>query len=400
MTHSINDEPAGRVSVPAQPVDRPAPAAPVVSEGAARPAAEPGEASPGRALAPVGLILVITGGTASWSLLGPWPTAGLAVGGLVAVGAVVRWRQGARPALPAGRPPGWTWSAPSPRSAGRPRLSRPSMSPARPRSGRTPQGGQTGRSPASAVWRNFRAAGRPARAARPPVPARPRVPDPRPPRRRPKGKAPQVSPYGWAWWGRGAAAVTLTPLALILRGSTELVRALEPPEQPAPAPAATAPRPKKPKQKKPSTAPAPAAPVPRPGPAIPRPTAAASTTSSSSRSTTMSSGNIIAASEALRDYIGAFVPQTAADMTDFVADLHEVFTALDESLASVSARFSDEEPVHPVVVDHLGELRSMVSALVDVAADAGPIFKQAHEADLERLDNPRPNEQKMDHSQQ
>ncbi|WP_329087725.1 MULTISPECIES: hypothetical protein [unclassified Streptosporangium] len=70
MTYQTDDsEPAERVMIPARPVDRPAPA---VSEEAARSAAGQGDA-------PVGLIAVITGCTTSWQLLGPWPTAGIAL---------------------------------------------------------------------------------------------------------------------------------------------------------------------------------------------------------------------------------------------------------------------------------------------------------------------------------
>lgn len=201
----------------------------------------------------------------------------------------------------------------------------------------------------------------------------------------------RISSHSPEWWGRGALAIILSPLALTVSAFMALVGALapreiEPPPEPEPAPKVPVPAPKA------------ATPKPKPGPAVPRPTARPSSTSSSG--SVMSSGNITAAAEAMRDYIGGFVPQNAADLTNFVGGLHEVFTALSESLASVSTTFSDDEPVAPAVVDHLEELRSMVSGLVDYAAEAGPIFAQAHEADLERLDNPRPNEQKMDISQQ
>lgn len=112
------------------------------------------------------------------------------------------------------------------------------------------------------------------------------------------------------------------------------------------------------------------------------------------------SPHVHAAAEAIRDHIGGFAAQNAADLTGFVGGLHEVFSALSESLASVNTKFSDDEPVHPRVVDHLEELRSMLAGLVDFAAEAGPIFTAAHEDDLERLDNPRPGEEKMDYSQQ
>jgi len=113
-----------------------------------------------------------------------------------------------------------------------------------------------------------------------------------------------------------------------------------------------------------------------------------------------SSPHTFAAADAIRDYLGGFVPQNAADLTGFVCGLHEVFAAIQESLGSVNTRFSDDEPVDPRVVDHLNELRGMLVPITEFAAEAGPLFLDAHRTDLERLENPRPNEQRMDYSQQ
>lgn len=87
-----------------------------------------------------------------------------------------------------------------------------------------------------------------------------------------------------------------------------------------------------------------------------------------------SSPHTYAAADAIRDYIGGFVPQNAADLTGFVCGLHEVFDALQESLGRINTQFSDDEPVDPLVVEHLNELRGMLASLVDVAAEAGPLF--------------------------
>lgn len=379
-------------------VGHPAPATPVTPATEPEPAPEPGSArapqpaSLGRALAPIGLISAVTAGTASWQILGPWPTVGGVCGLLILAGGVARWREGARPTLP-GAPAGWRWRATTAMGARTPRAPAPSRSAPRATRARTV-------SPAAL------ARPRPRRA----TPVRSPLAQPRTrahgrdtKRKGKRGKA----RAGWRWrapewgWTRGTLAVLITPVALLLSGATYLVDALRP----------TLARPEEPdsddEETPPARAPARPAPVPgpavaRPGPAIARPTPAPAGTSSS-RSTSMSpssSPHTYAAADAIRDYIGGFVPQNAADLTGFVCGLHEVFDALQESLGRINTQFSDDEPVDPLVVEHLNELRGMLASLVDVAAEAGPLFLAAHAADLERLENPRPNEQKMDYSQQ
>jgi hypothetical protein len=112
------------------------------------------------------------------------------------------------------------------------------------------------------------------------------------------------------------------------------------------------------------------------------------------------SPEIDAAAEAIRTHIGGFVGQNAAHFTAFVGSLDGLFEALYESLGSVNARFTDDEPVDAAVVDHLDQLRSMLIGPLEFAREAGPLFRTAHEEDLERLDNPRPGEEKMDFSRQ
>lgn len=112
------------------------------------------------------------------------------------------------------------------------------------------------------------------------------------------------------------------------------------------------------------------------------------------------SAQVHAAAEAIRDHIGGAVFSNMSDFTAFVYSLDTLFEAMHESLGTVNARFTDDEPVDVSVVDHLEEMRSMLLGPLDYARETGTVFRNAHERDLERLDDPRPGEEKMDYSNQ
>ncbi|MFB4276024.1 hypothetical protein ACBJ59_12070 [Nonomuraea sp. MTCD27] len=112
------------------------------------------------------------------------------------------------------------------------------------------------------------------------------------------------------------------------------------------------------------------------------------------------SPTIEAAAEAIHDHIGGAVFNGMQDFTTFVGSLDVLLEAVYDSLGSVNARFEDDEPINPLVIDHLEELRSMLRGPIEFARENSSVFQAAHEQDLERLENPRPGEEKMDYSRQ
>lgn len=112
------------------------------------------------------------------------------------------------------------------------------------------------------------------------------------------------------------------------------------------------------------------------------------------------SSNVQAAADALHDHIGGAVFNGMHDFTTFVGSLDVLLQALYDSLGSVNARFEDDEPINPLVIDHLEELRSLLLGPLQFAQENGAVFAAAHQEDLDRLENPRPGEEKMDYSRQ
>lgn len=103
-----------------------------------------------------------------------------------------------------------------------------------------------------------------------------------------------------------------------------------------------------------------------------------------------------AATEAIHGSIGGFEPENVEDLGAFLQDLPNVFEAMTSGLHRLADRFGDELPLHSSVVEHVREMASSLSGLHEYAAEAHHVFRTAHEQELERLENPRPNEKLWD----
>jgi hypothetical protein len=104
------------------------------------------------------------------------------------------------------------------------------------------------------------------------------------------------------------------------------------------------------------------------------------------------SSHIEAATEAVTENIGAWVPENAVDLDLFLAGLPLLFEALASSVASVADRLGEEFPVDPSVPEHLQEIAATVAGMGEFAGEAHAIHRVAHAAEMERIENPRPNE--------
>ncbi len=108
------------------------------------------------------------------------------------------------------------------------------------------------------------------------------------------------------------------------------------------------------------------------------------------------SSHIDAATEALTDNIGMWAPDSALDLDSFLAGLPLLFEALAAAVSGVAERLGSEFPVHPSVPEHLEEIAATVAGMGEFAAEAHAIHRVAHAAELERIENPRPNEELWD----
>jgi hypothetical protein len=108
------------------------------------------------------------------------------------------------------------------------------------------------------------------------------------------------------------------------------------------------------------------------------------------------SSHIDAATEAISENIGAWAPENALDLDAFLSGLPRLFEAVASSVAGVAERLGSEFPVHPSVPDHLQEIAATVAGMGEFAGEAHAIHRTAHAEEMDRIENPRPNERLWD----
>lgn len=100
--------------------------------------------------------------------------------------------------------------------------------------------------------------------------------------------------------------------------------------------------------------------------------------------------------ELIREGFAGFHPENAADLRQMFDDIPEMFASLASGVSALAAKFGEELPVDPAIAEGVGELSTGLAALHDQGDRLKSVFEQAHEAELARIDSPRPNEELWD----
>jgi len=111
------------------------------------------------------------------------------------------------------------------------------------------------------------------------------------------------------------------------------------------------------------------------------------------------SSNIDAATEAIDQHIGGYQPANAIDLGEFLQHLPQLFESLGSSLSNVAGTLGEQFPIDPSLPERLREIGAAAAGLADHAAEAHSVHRNAHEKELERIENPRPNERLWDVSE-
>lgn len=82
----------------------------------------------------------------------------------------------------------------------------------------------------------------------------------------------------------------------------------------------------------------------------------------------------------------------ALNLLALAEQLPSVFTNIANAFATVASRTNDEMPIGPNTVEAFSAVGDAVQKIVDAAEQVAPTFRQEHETDIERLENPRTNE--------
>lgn len=105
--------------------------------------------------------------------------------------------------------------------------------------------------------------------------------------------------------------------------------------------------------------------------------------------------------DAITEHLGSWSPESHADAEDFFQHgLPGVFEALGQALGRLSQTLPGEKPLDSSLSEVLGEMGSTTGGFAEVARELYPLYRSAHEREIDRIENPRPGEGMWDVSAQ
>ena len=105
---------------------------------------------------------------------------------------------------------------------------------------------------------------------------------------------------------------------------------------------------------------------------------------------------IKALAEEVQAGFAGFDPHNVADMEGMFQDMPDFFDQFTTGIRTLASRFGEQLPVDPRVAEAIMEVGATLSGLADHCRETHKLFEQAHETELERLRNPRPQEKIWD----
>lgn len=103
--------------------------------------------------------------------------------------------------------------------------------------------------------------------------------------------------------------------------------------------------------------------------------------------------------EAAAEMLGAAMVYNPEGMMQVGVDFGKMPEAIDscaEAMKRMAQRANDEDPIHPAIIDQMNSVYSAVKQAADLARELGPMFRQHHKTDIERIERPRRGERAWD----
>jgi hypothetical protein len=94
--------------------------------------------------------------------------------------------------------------------------------------------------------------------------------------------------------------------------------------------------------------------------------------------------------------IASFEPQSGMEVARFMEEWGDLVNIMGEAFSTLADRMGNEMPIAAPVQDSVRDLSGGFFALSGVAQQAYATMLAAHEADIQRVENPRPGEELWD----
>lgn len=98
--------------------------------------------------------------------------------------------------------------------------------------------------------------------------------------------------------------------------------------------------------------------------------------------------------------LAAYHTGSATEMERHLASDHEMWQQIGQSIVSFADSVQTSMPYGPATCDSLRDLGAAVSSIADVAANVHSVFRSEHEVEINRIEQPRPDEKQWDTEQQ
>lgn len=110
----------------------------------------------------------------------------------------------------------------------------------------------------------------------------------------------------------------------------------------------------------------------------------------------MSNPAIASLTEAIRDHLGAWQPESASDIENMISGLRDLYTELGTSIVNTGERLASDHPVDASVTEALKQMGAVTTQIGEYGGEVHSTFRTAHAEDLRRLEEPRAGEHEWD----
>lgn len=110
----------------------------------------------------------------------------------------------------------------------------------------------------------------------------------------------------------------------------------------------------------------------------------------------MPAAAFVAATAEMMGAASVYDPQGMMQVGNDLSQLPVALRNFAETMRIMTQRSNDNDPINPAIIDRMADIYKTLMAAATGAEDLGPMFRNLHAVDIQRLESPRKNEQRWD----